>query len=255
MVRALERIAQPDPSWDSDAVTGADLPRLDLLVTATVSWQRWRAAGGRAMYRNEQEQFWSGEFGDAYTARNSTAEKQAAATGRMARIVARTAAVRSVVEFGANVGSNLIALRILLPHARLEGVEINEEAYRRLATVGGVSAHHGSVLDYVQKPPADLAFTSGLLIHINPEELPRVYATLYQASARYIAVSEYYNPVPVEVSYRGHAHRLFKRDFAGDLLTAYPDLRLVDYGFMYHRDPVFPDDDATWFLLEKSVAQ
>jgi spore coat polysaccharide biosynthesis protein SpsF len=26
---------------------------------------------------------------------------------------------------------------------------------------------------------------------------------------------------------------------------------LVDYGFAYHRDPNFPQDDITWFLLEK----
>jgi spore coat polysaccharide biosynthesis protein SpsF len=25
----------------------------------------------------------------------------------------------------------------------------------------------------------------------------------------------------------------------------------VDYGFAYRRDPNFPQDDITWFLLEK----
>jgi pseudaminic acid biosynthesis-associated methylase len=207
------------------------------------------------VYRTEQEQFWSGEFGDAYTGRNSSAELQAAATVRMARIVARTAAVRSVLELGANIGINLIALRTVLPQARLAGVEINENAYRRLAAIAGVSAHLASALDFRQEPPVDLAFTSGLLIHINPEELPRAYAALHKASARYLAICEYYNPVPVEVPYRGHAARLFKRDFAGELLTLYPDLRLIDYGFVYHRDPVFPGDDLTWFLMEKSVAR
>jgi len=34
-------------------------------------------------------------------------------------------------------------------------------------------------------------------------------------------------------------------------LDAYPDLRLCAYGFEYHRDPNFPADDTTWFLLEK----
>jgi hypothetical protein len=28
-------------------------------------------------------------------------------------------------------------------------------------------------------------------------------------------------------------------------------MRLVDYGFIYRRDPNFPLDDANWFLLEK----
>ena len=36
------------------------------------------------------------------------------------------------------------------------------------------------------------------------------------------------------------------------MLDAFPDLRLIDYGFVYHRDPNFPQDDLNWFLMEKS---
>jgi hypothetical protein len=67
-------------------------------------------------------------------------------------------------------------------------------------------------------------------------------------------IAEYYSPVPIEISYRGHEQRLFKRDFAGELLGTFPDLRLVDYGFSYRNDPVAPQDDITWFLLEKQLA-
>ena len=70
-------------------------------------------------------------------------------------------------------------------------------------------------------------------------------------SKRYICIVEYYNPTPVSVSYRGHDDRLFKRDFAGEMMDKYNDLRLVNYGFVYHRDLNFPLDDLTWFLLEK----
>jgi spore coat polysaccharide biosynthesis protein SpsF len=55
----------------------------------------------------------------------------------------------------------------------------------------------------------------------------------------------------VEVPYRGNSGKLFKRDFAGEMLDRYSDLQLLDYGFGYHRDPQFPVDDITWFLLEK----
>ena len=72
-------------------------------------------------------------------------------------------------------------------------------------------------------------------------------------SRRFVMVCEYFNPTPVEVAYRGHEHALFKRDFAGELLDAYPELRLVDYGFTYHRDPLYPLDDSTWFLMEKTT--
>lgn len=62
-------------------------------------------------------------------------------------------------------------------------------------------------------------------------------------------VAEYYNPTPVEVRYREQEGLMWKRDFAGELLDRYTDLRLVDYGFVWRRD-AFPQDDVTWFLLE-----
>ena len=89
-----------------------------------------------------------------------------------------------------------------------------------------------------------------MLIHINPDELDKVYANLYALSRRYIMVCEYYNPVPVVVPYRGNTDRLFKRDFAGEMIDRY-NLRLIDYGFVYHRDGYFSQDDVTWFLMEK----
>jgi len=51
--------------------------------------------------------------------------------------------------------------------------------------------------------------------------------------------------------FRLSARLSFKRDFAGEMLDRYRDLKLVDYGFAYHRDPAFSHDDITWFLLEK----
>jgi pseudaminic acid biosynthesis-associated methylase len=81
--------------------------------------------------------------------------------------------------------------------------------------------------------------------------LAEVFDKLYYSSKKYILIAEYYNPSPVEVNYRGHSKRLFKRDFAGEMLDRFSDLRLVNYGFSYHRDVQFPQDDISWFLLEK----
>ena len=64
-------------------------------------------------------------------------------------------------------------------------------------------------------------------------------------------ICEYYNPVPVSIDYRGNKDRLFKRDFAGELIKEF-DLKLVDYGFNYYQDTYLTNDDSTWFLLEKS---
>ena len=91
----------------------------------------------------------------------------------------------------------------------------------------------------------------GVLIHIRPDCLPKAYDVLHQATGLAIPAGEYYNPTPVSIAYRGHAHCLFKRDFCGELLDRHRDLQLIDYGFAYHRDPNFPQDDTNWFLLEK----
>lgn len=49
----------------------------------------------------------------------------------------------------------------------------------------------------------------------NPGRLNEVYKTLYESSRKYLLLVEYYNPTPVEIEYRGHSGKLFKRDFAG----------------------------------------
>ena len=61
----------------------------------------------------------------------------------------------------------------------------------------------------------------------------------------------YFNPSPISVKYRGHQNKLFKRDFAGELMSYYPDLELMDYGFCYSKDNNYPQDDMNWFLLKK----
>jgi pseudaminic acid biosynthesis-associated methylase len=199
------------------------------------------------------EDFWAGSFGDAYIDRNCDPADIAPRIAMFTRILARTTGVASFLELGANIGLNLLALKAAAPGARLKAVEINKRAFERLATIPGVEATLGSLLDYQLTEPVDLAFTSGVLIHVDPVRLTDAYRVLYEAAARYVLICEYYNPTPVEVSYRGHAGRLFKRDFAGELLDQYPGLQLVDYGFIYRRDPVYPADDVTWFLMRKAA--
>ncbi len=204
---------------------------------------------------NEQELFWQGEFGDAYIERN--------ASENVYKVVAQWAKMlekmpmrpKSMLELGCNIGLNLHALSVLLPDTQLHGVEINATAVEKAKESLGNKAHisHDSLLGFIPDSQYDVAFTCGVLIHIAPEWLAQAYDALYRASSRFILIQEYYNPVPVEVVYRGHKGKLFKRDFCGDLLDRFPDLRLVDYGFIYHRAQLFSSDDTTWFLLEKML--
>lgn len=202
-------------------------------------------------YKTEQENFWAGEFGDEYIGRNRIEDLVAAKRYIFSSILSRTRGVASVAELGANIGVNLLAIHSVLPQAKLHAVEINDKAVQVLKSHGILETiQHGSLLEH-KAPVCDLSYTAGVLIHINPDSLPQAYAALYEASRRYVMVFEYYNPSPVSIPYRGHQDRLFKRDFAGEIMEAYPDLSLVDYGFCYRRDPNFPMDDMTWFLMEK----
>ncbi|MDC0488382.1 hypothetical protein OAN52_06785 [Amylibacter sp.] len=201
-------------------------------------------------YKTEQETFWANEFGLEYIERNNSEQLLNSKVAMWAQMLKSANKVKSIRELGCNIGLNLVALKRLQPSLNLSGYEINSEAARQAAKFDVADIKQGSILEEIHDDKVDLTFTSIVLIHINPDYLDNVYANLVNGSNRYILVAEYYNPTPVEISYRGHTGRLFKRDFAGDLIDNY-GLKLVDYGFNYSRDNFAPQDDITWFLLEK----
>jgi pseudaminic acid biosynthesis-associated methylase len=202
-------------------------------------------------FRTEQEEFWAGNFGEEYTDRNRGQHRVVSNTAFFAKILRRTCGVDSILEFGANIGLNLIAIRKLLPQVELSALEINPKAVGELRTIERVKVYHQSIFDFIPERTWNLVFTKGFLIHISPEKLGHVYNLLHCSSSRYILLCEYYNPTAMEVIYRGHSNKLFKRDFAGELMDTFGDLDLVDYGFVYHRDNNFRQDDITWFLVQK----
>lgn len=207
---------------------------------------------GVSGYKTEQESFWAGEFGTDYIDRNQGEQLLASNLNFFSKALSQARDLGSVVEFGANIGMNLKALKLLYPGLACHGIEINADAATQLgALIGTENVTHGSLLDAAPEPH-DLALIKGVLIHLNPDVLPAVYDKLVAAARRYLMVAEYYNPSPVSIPYRGHEDRLFKRDFAGEIMERHPQMRLIDYGFAYRRDPVFPQDDITWFLMEKA---
>ena len=203
-------------------------------------------------FQTEQEAFWAGDFGTEYIQRNQGDALLASNLDLFAKAVRSARGIKSCIEFGANIGMNLKALKLLHPGIDAHAIEINVDAAQQLGKViAPANVHNTSILDFVPARQFDLALIKGVLIHINPEVLPQVYDKLVASAGRYLLVAEYYNPTPVAISYRGHSDRLFKRDFAGEIMDRHPKLQLIDYGFAYRRDPNFPQDDITWFLMEK----
>jgi len=205
-------------------------------------------------YQTTQEAFWAGEFGNQYIERNMGDQMLSHNIHFFRDAFRHVTQTCSIIEFGANVGMNLKALQHLYPEIELYGVEINAQAAQELASV--IPKSHiffQSLLEFKSKQTWDMVLIKTVLIHIAPEYLPHVYESIYLSAKRYIFLAEYYNPSPVQIPYRGHHDRLYKRDFAGELMEKYPALKLVDYGFAYHRDTDKSQDDVTWFLLEKQM--
>jgi pseudaminic acid biosynthesis-associated methylase len=206
-------------------------------------------------YRTEQEFFWAGKFGDEYIQRNTSILFERSNTAFFSTILGRTRGVKSVLEFGCNIGLNLKSIHYLLPLAKISGIEINAKAAHMAREQDFIEKiYHQSVLDFeTYMKTWDFVFTKGLLIHINPDDLEIVYRNLFESSRRYILICEYFNPTPITIEYRGNARKLFKRDFAGEMQEIFPQLNLCDYGFIWKNDPNFPQDNITWFLFEKPI--
>jgi pseudaminic acid biosynthesis-associated methylase len=182
-----------------------------------------------------QLQHWRGEFGRAYTDRNSLSPAALDALYRKNFGVARSELNQRflasiprdarILEVGCNEGNQLCALLEMGFH-HLYGIEVQEYALRRarnrldngrlaLATAFEIPFPDGFF---------DLVFTSGVLIHIAPPDLPKALREIHRCAGAYIWGLEYYSPHPVEVNYRGHQSLLWKADYAGLYLNLFGDL-------------------------------
>lgn len=204
---------------------------------------------------NAQLRLWRGDFGNAYIERNSDAPEELQRRTRLFAAMLRCLAgspPRSILEVGANIGANLKALRALID-AELFAVEPNAKARERM--VKGKVLAKANVLDGIASDiglddgAVELAFTSGVLIHIHPDDLLASCREIHRVASRYIACAEYYSPRAEEVLYRGNKAAMFRRDFGGFWLDSFPDLRLVDYGFTWYR--AGGPDDMNWWVFEK----
>lgn len=195
----------------------------------------------------EQEKFWINEFGNSYSRRNIKKNKKFF----YKNIIKKTGKIKSAFEIGTNIGLNLDELKKLDFKINTFGVEINKYAFKECKKKGHI-VFNSSIFDFKIKKKFDLVFTSGVLIHINPKKLNQVYSKLFNLSKKYILIEEYFNPTPVQITYRKFKNKLFKRDFAKEIMNKYK-LQLVDYGFLWKEDKKVDADNVTWFLFKKKI--
>ena len=202
-----------------------------------------------------QEKFWKGKFGSDYIGRHETRKWVRNNQKFFVNCLksSKKTNINSLIEFGSNVGLNIIALNKILKLKQIYAIEINSKAFKLLKKLKSVNPINSSVLNFKPQKKFDLVLSKGFLIHINPKKLNSVYEKIFKSCKKngYILICEYYSPKPESVNYRGNTNVLFKRDFAGEILDKFKKkIKLLDCGFSYHREK-YPQGDITWFLLQK----
>lgn len=143
------------------------------------------------------------------------------------------AKVSSVLECGSNIGRNLNALQVEFPKARLMACDVNKEALEVLsARIPAATTINSSILEIPNSYSADLVFTSGVLIHIHPDDLVGNLQKIYNLSKSYIVIAEYFSQKLEMVHYKDRDNLLWKMDFGAKILDNFSVLP-IRQGFLW----------------------
>ena len=202
---------------------------------------------------NQEEPYWANN--SDYVTRNSTFDHVLGVRAWKQILQPIQREIKSVLDCGANIGRNIGFLKdsSLLPEAEFAAMDLNKAALHVLASkFPDARLYNSSLLEIDLGAKFDLVFTSGVLIHINPENLARVFDNLMTFSNRYLILIEYFNRTPVEIPYRGQSGLLWKRDFGKDFLE-HSNWKVISYGFLWGQE--FDNcgfDDCNYWVFERN---
>lgn len=206
----------------------------------------------------KQMEFWNGQFGADYTDRNTFSVEdldniysQQYGTSRtdMNRFFLDGLRIERILEVGCNVGNQLRILQHM-GYESLYGIELQNYAVERAKSLcQNINIIQGSAFDIPFKDEYfDLVYTSGVLIHVSPEDIEKALQGIYRASRRYIWGFEYFSEEYEEKEYRGNHNVLWKTNFMKMYLDLFPNLKVVrEAKYKYTNN----DQVDQMFLLEK----
>ena len=214
---------------------------------------------------NKRLDRWTGEFGDAYSERNEiTPELIDARMNLFHELFTLMGKVPdNILEIGAGNGQNMMAIngilnmyanlrpKMLPNQVTLHAAEPNETSRDKLKTnCGIVNVTRDSIFNLgYGDGDMELVFTSGVLIHIHPDDLDKAITEMYRVTNKYIFLAEYFAPASEPIRYHGEDGLLWRDDFGGKFLDKFK-MRVVGYGFAWKR--ITKLDNLTWWLLEKT---
>jgi len=208
-----------------------------------------------------QSDLWKGDFGKLYTDRNEMTLEEMEQLYVSFFGITRTKINNEVIgdldkdlkvlEFGCNIGNQLLCLQ-KMGFKNLYGIDINEYAIEKAKTRIkdiDVRLYNGDKIPYDDNS-FDFVYTSGVLIHISPENINHAIKEIYRCSKRYIYGYEYFSDSYTQlVDYRGEKLALWKNDYAKLYLDTFNDLKLVrEKRYPYVADK---NNRDTFYLLEK----
>ena len=206
-----------------------------------------------------QLQQWQGGFGRAYTDRNSLSPTQVDDLWRKNYGLSRTEVNQRflagipkdarILEVGCNLANQLLLLQEL-GYTSLYGIEVQAYALEQAkARSQGLNLVQASAFDIPYDDGYfDLVFTSGVLIHNAPDDLPVALSEIHRCSREFIFGTAYFSSSVKEVKYRDQQGLLWKMDYAKEYLSRFDDLQLVNEGHLAYRENANLD---TVFLLRK----
>lgn len=207
------------------------------------------------MEKTEQIEFWKGNFGDEYTLRNNDdwdefylkqwGVKRSDLNKEFLSNISKEAAI---LEVGCNRANQLNMLQEQ-GFSNLWGIEINKNALILARENKNLNLVEASALNIPFRDNFfDVVFTSGVLIHIAPEDLSKAIEEIYRVSKRYIWCFEYFADKCTPIEYRGHRNKLWKNNFMKLFTDKYPNLKVIkEKKIKYLKN----DNMDSMFLLEK----
>lgn len=207
----------------------------------------------------KQIQEWISNFGKDYTDRNDLSLQEMEVLYKERYGITRTEMNSKfigdfdrdikVLEIGSNIGNQLLCLQ-KMGFRNLYSIELQPYAVElSKSRTKGINIIQGSAFDISFKDEFfDLVFTSGLLIHIAPEDIATVLNEIYRCTKQYIWCFEYYSEVYTQINYRGHDNLLWKADFCELFLKRFDNLKLVVGELFKYLNS---DNVDAMFLLQK----
>ena len=206
----------------------------------------------------DQIKQWSSNFGKEYTERNFLPLEEKERLHRQNLGVTRRELNQEfvgnldrnikILEIGSNVGYQLMFLQEM-GFTNLYGIELQwyaiEKAQQQTRKLNIIQ---GTAFDVPYKDNYfDLVFTSGVLIHIHPDDVAKALGEIYRCSKQYIWGYEYFADEYEMVPYRGE-NLCWRGDFAQMYLDTFSGLvKKMERKMQYLGN----DNVDSMFLLEK----